>query len=59
LLSQLFEQNIPQVVQCLSELDRVHQRMAVDVGFVMNVELVAAEMKGGDLAAVGFEPDFA
>jgi len=53
----VFKQDVPQVVQRFPELDRVHQGMTVDVGFVMPVQIVPAEVEHGDLFAVGFKPD--
>ena len=55
--SQLLEQDVPQVVQCFSELDRVHQGMAAHIGLVVPVEIRPAEVEHGDLFAVGLEPD--
>ena len=45
------------MVQCFPELDRVHQSMTVDVGFIMPVQIVPAEVEHGNLFAVGFKPD--
>ena len=47
------------MVQRFSELYRVDQGMAVDVCLVMTVQLRAAKMECGDLAAVGFKPNAA
>ena len=45
------------MVQRFPELYRVYQCVAIDVGLVMKMQFLAAEMKCGDLLAVGLEPD--
>ncbi len=45
------------MVQCFSELQRIHQGMAVDVFFVMPIKVIAGKHEACDLFAVLPEPD--
>jgi hypothetical protein len=57
MFSQVCKQDVPQVVQRFSELDRVHQSMTAHIGFVMSVQIVSTEVEHGDLLAACLEPD--
>jgi len=56
--SQFVEHHIPQVVQRLSQLNRVDQGSAGAVVAVQTVQILARNQKGGDPAAVVSDPHF-
>ncbi len=57
LCSQILEQNVSQVIQRFSELDRVHQGVAADIGPIVPVQVLAAKKESDDLFAAVAEPD--